>query len=322
MSKKSRKRKKRIRKILIGACGVLLLALLVLLTVLLIRLFSCGAKEASVDLSAASAVPTAAATLLPTDPPAATPTPYVTPVPKITDAWYAERNEALTQHVRAFSGLTDEEAIQKRVEGMAIDPDQKMVAFTFDDGPRDELTDGVLDVCEQYNVRVTFFIKGAYIAGHEPQLKRMLALGCEIGNHSWSHPQLTDLSSAGIASQLSSTDNAVKNITGKKPALCRAPYGAVNDTVLSVMNRPNILWSVDTLDWKYRDTGRLIGYVRDNKRDGAVILMHDIHAESVEAALKLIPKLRKKGFELVTVSELATLKSKKLENGLSYRSLK
>lgn len=198
---------------------------------------------------------------------------------------------------------------------------KRHLALTFDDGPRAGTTDTVLNALSRYGFRATFFVVGNGInANTRSLILRQKKLGCEIGNHSWSHPQLTDLSSAGIASQLSSTDNAVKDITGKKPALCRAPYGAVNDTVLSVMNRPNILWSVDTLDWKYRDTDRLIGYVRDNKRDGAVILMHDIHPTTAAAVNSICSNLYNTGYEAVTVTELAAIKGYNLSGTGSFRS--
>ena len=336
MFKKKKKKKKRIRKILIGACGVLLLALLVLLTVLLIRLFSCGAKEASVDLSAASAVPTAAATLLPTDPPAATPTPYVTPVPKITDAWYAERNEALTQHVRAFSGLTDEEAIQKRVEGMAIDPDQKMVAFTFDDGPRDELTDGVLDVCEQYNVRVTFFIKGAYIAGHEPQLKRMLALGCEIGNHTWDHLDIEKLTTEEMRYQIEQVDDTLYNVLGVRTKLFRPPYisygqkgSDTRNALIELMQKHGMAVinhtrsTHDTYD-NYTEDMIYERMIAEKDESGyglhkSIVLCHDKTQKTIGAFRRAVPVLLEQGYQLVTVSELLNCSDEGFRVGAIYK---
>ena len=198
---------------------------------------------------------------------------------------------------------------------------RKHLALTFDDGPRAGSTDIVLNALEKSKCRATFFVVGNGISDKTRDLiLREKNLRCEIGNHSFSHPQLTKLSREEAASQLAATDKAVRSITGKKPALCRAPYGAVNDSVLAVMNRPNILWSVDTLDWKYRDTARLIDYVRANRRDGAVILMHDIHLTTANAVRRICKDLKKSGYETVTVTELAAIKGYSLAPARSYRS--
>ena len=122
--------------------------------------------------------------------------------------------------------------------------------------------------------------------------------------------------------QLGSTNDIIRKHTGSPATIIRPPYGDIGDPLREYAQAPLILWSIDTLDWKTRDAGTTIDTVMTQARDGDIILMHDIHAESVEAALQLIPKLRKKGFELVTVSELATLKEKKLENGVAYSSMK
>ena len=102
----------------------------------------------------------------------------------------------------------------------------------------------------------------------------------------------------------------------------RPPDGNIGASLRENAQTPLILWSIDTRDWETRDAEETYNRVLKNAKDGDIILMHDIHAESVTAALKLIPELRKKGFELVTVSELAALKGVKLDNGASYRSLK
>ena len=104
------------------------------------------------------------------------------------------------------------------------------------------------------------------------------------------------------------------------PALLRPPYGSINQTVRDAVGKPMILWSIDTLDWKTLNSQSTIDTVMKNVKDGDIILMHDIHSPTVEAAIKLIPKLQKKGYQLVTVSELAYFKGKQLKNGWSYGS--
>ena len=148
----------------------------------------------------------------------------------------------------------------------------------------------------------------------------MEKLGCEIGNHSYDHPDLTSLSADDASSQLSRTDQLIENLTGHIATVVRPPYGSFNDTVADIAARPLILWSVDTLDWETQNADSTVQNVLDNAADGQIILMHDIFKESVDAAEIFIPKLIQEGFQFVTVSELAAAKGITLENGVSYGS--
>lgn len=196
---------------------------------------------------------------------------------------------------------------------------KKHVALTYDDGPNAETTPVVLKALMKNNCRATFFVLGNSIGKETGKLlKAGTSLGCEYGNHSWDHAQLTTLSEEAIASELSKTDELVKKYTGRIAPLCRAPYGAFNDTVLAIMNRPNIFWSKDSLDWKYRDTTNLIAYIKKKVKNGDIVLMHDIHPSTVNATDKICQYLLKKNFELVTVTELAAINGTPLKNGGTY----
>ena len=200
---------------------------------------------------------------------------------------------------------------------------KKYLALTFDDGPKAGTTDIVLAALEKNKCRATFFIVGKNVNDQTAALiKKEKSLGCELGNHSFNHAQLTTLGEDDIKEQLAQTDSAVSSVAGSSPTLCRAPYGSVDDTVLALMNRPHILWSVDTLDWKYRDTEKLIETVKESKEDGAVILMHDIHASTADAIDQICADLNEEGFCAVTVTELAAINGKPLENNQTYRSFK
>ena len=130
---------------------------------------------------------------------------------------------------------------------------------------------------------------------------------------------MTKLDAAGIQKEIQTTTDAIAKATGgKKPTVMRPPFGAVNETVKQTVGLPIIMWSVDTLDWKTRNTQATIDSVLKNAKDGSVILMHDIHKPSVDAAVQLIPKLIEKGYQLVTVSELAEARGIHLENGVKY----
>lgn len=194
-----------------------------------------------------------------------------------------------------------------------------MIALTFDDGPSD-FTDRLLDCLEANNVKATFFLAGQEVEYFQEPVTRMEELGCEIGNHSYDHPDLSTLSADDVTSQLSRTDQLIEDLTGHIATVVRPPYGSFNDTVAGIAARPLILWSVDTLDWETQNVDSTVQNVMDNAADGQIILMHDIFKESVDAAEIFIPQLLQEGYQLVTVSELAAAKGITLENGVSYGS--
>ena len=198
-----------------------------------------------------------------------------------------------------------------------IDASKPMVALTFDDGPG-ERTGELLAQLEKYNAHATFFMQGKNIPGKEDFVKKMKEIGCELGNHSYDHPQLTKLSADKIANQIGTTNDLIQQAAGSTATVMRPPYGAINDTVKSSVGLPMILWSIDTLDWKTRNAQSSIDTVMNDVQDGDVILMHDIHTESIDAALVLIPKLEEAGYQLVTVSEMAKAKGVALQNGEKY----
>lgn len=201
------------------------------------------------------------------------------------------------------------------------DSSKKHIALTFDDGPSKKTTPTVLSALKKNNCRATFFVVGQGINSTTGKLlTRAKKMGCEIGNHSYSHPVLTKLSRASVKNQLSKTDKKIKKYTGSVATVCRAPYGSYNKSVLKTMNRPNIFWSVDTLDWKYRNTSRLISYVKKHAKDGAIVLMHDIHSTTAKGVDQICRDLIKKNYEMVTVTELAAIKSASYKKSSTYSS--
>lgn len=202
-----------------------------------------------------------------------------------------------------------------------IDPKKPMVALTFDDGPG-PYTDRLLKCLKENNAKATFFLVGYSVERYKDTVKKAYDMGCEIGNHSWNHPQLTSLDPAALAAQISSTNRVIRSATGHDPTLLRPPYGSYNSTVAAAAGMPLILWEVDTLDWKTRNVQSTIQSVMSNVKDGKIILMHDIHQPTVQAAEQIIPELKKKGYQLVTVSELAKYKKKKLNNGSVYSAIR
>lgn len=202
---------------------------------------------------------------------------------------------------------------------LAYDLTKKHVALTFDDGPSRKTTPVVLKALGYNNCRATFFVVGAMINKDTKNIiKQEVSQGCEIGNHSYSHPFLPHLGKKKVGNQISKTDDKVQQSVGILPKLCRAPYGGISHMVLDVMKRPNISWSVDTLDWKTRSGRKTFKTVRKRVRDGDIVLMHDIHKATAKIVDKICKFLKKKDFETVTVTELASIQGKKLLPGKNY----
>ena len=199
------------------------------------------------------------------------------------------------------------------------DPSQHKtrIAFTFDDGPG-EYTDELLDCLEENNAHATFFMLGQNVGSWESTVQRMADIGCEIGSHSWDHPNLYDLSMDSVAKEFSDTDAALEKACGQKASVARAPYGNWSDDIISTVGKPFFTWSLDSLDWSYKDVNKDYDAVMNGDlTDGSIILMHDIHEPSVQAAIKMIPELVQKGYKLMTVSELAAAKGVTLQ-GANY----
>lgn len=198
-----------------------------------------------------------------------------------------------------------------------IDPNKPAIALTFDDGPGPRTME-LLAQLEKYNAHATFFMLGQKVSSYPDAIRKMQEIGCELGNHSYDHPDLSKLDAAGIQSQISQTNEGIRGIAGNGATVLRPPYGAISSTLSSNAGMPMILWNIDTLDWKTRNAQSTIDAVMKDVKDGDIILMHDIHSETIDAALQLIPKLQAEGYQLVTVSELAASKGKTLLNGETY----
>lgn len=187
---------------------------------------------------------------------------------------------------------------------MAIDNNQKMIALTYDDGPS-EYTPIVLDALEKYGAHATFFVVGNRVNQYGDSLRREKLLGCEIGNHTYAHNNLKNLGVMQILSVISETNQAVKMQNGVDIHIMRPPGGGYNATVCNAVGMPIILWSVDTLDWRTRNTAATIQCVKEKANDGAIVLMHDLHQPTANAADAVIGYLQQAGYQMVTVSEMA-----------------
>ncbi|GAA0922312.1 polysaccharide deacetylase family protein [Nonomuraea longicatena] len=182
----------------------------------------------------------------------------------------------------------------------------KCVALTFDDGPGDH-TARLLDMLRRRGARATFFVVGQMVvADREHNLRHMLLDGHELGNHSWSHEQLTALSPLGLKFQLKQTQAVVERMTGVRMYLMRPPYGSTDGRVADETRREGlaqILWNVDTFDWRDRSAS-LVAERAIKAGPGSIVLMHDIHRTTVDAMPRILEVLSRRGFAFVTISEL------------------
>lgn len=193
-----------------------------------------------------------------------------------------------------------------------IDPNRKLVAFTFDDAP-DSTLNALVKVFADFNgehpecpASATFFCNGIRMDGSTlSPLKKAFKSGFELGNHTYSHKDLTRLSSEDIRKEMETVDGLLQKIDGKSLHLVRVPYGNFDDKVRKEAKAPLIDWTIDTEDWKGISPEAICKAVYDGLRPGAIVLMHDGYKNTVEAAKRLLPELEKRGYQTVTVSQLS-----------------
>jgi peptidoglycan/xylan/chitin deacetylase (PgdA/CDA1 family) len=206
--------------------------------------------------------------------------------------------------------------------GRTIDPSKPMVALTFDDGPQTSVGNQIMDCLAQYGGKATFFMVGERVAAHATEVRRMVSEGHEVANHTMNHKYLHKLGAAEIQSQVNSCNDAIQSVCGVRPTLMRLPGGNHNATVLANTGMPMIQWNIDTLDWKTRNTASTVSTVLNNVKDGDIVLMHELYTATGNAAVQIIPELVNRGYQLVTVSEMAAAKGYSLEAGKLYSSFK
>ena len=195
----------------------------------------------------------------------------------------------------------------------SVHVDGPYIALTFDDGPNQKLTPRLLDLLAEHHIHVTFFVLGENAEQHPEILQRAAREGHEIGNHSWSHPNLAKLSEENVRSQIKRTEELITNITGSRPAVFRPPYGSLTTHqkhfIHDELGYEIILWDVDPLDWKEPGPSVVSNRILKETRPGSIVLSHDIHAQTIQAMPATLTELEAKGFKFVTVSQLLKLQT-------------
>ncbi len=207
--------------------------------------------------------------------------------------------------------------------GRYLDLTKPMVALTFDDGPKSDVGNALMDALEAVDGRGTFFVVGERLEEHKEELQRMVDNGHEIANHSWDHDlSLTNKGVDYIRSEFSKTDDKLRELVGIETTLVRLPGGKITDDVKSAVSKPMIYWSLDTEDWKSRNAQAVEAKVDGHVTDGDIVLMHELYSSTEEACQEIIPRLHNEGFQLVTVSELIQFRNATVEgnNGVQYQS--
>jgi peptidoglycan/xylan/chitin deacetylase (PgdA/CDA1 family) len=201
--------------------------------------------------------------------------------------------------------------IDEKVTFYEVNVDGPYIAMTFDDGPHATNTAKLLDMAAKRHIKLTFFVLGECVEQNPAVLQREVAEGHEIGNHSWSHPNLAKLSDQAVRSQLQRTEDLIVKTAGVKPTLMRPPYGELTKRQRIWVNRDFnykvILWDVDPLDWKRPGPSVVASRIIAGARPGSIILSHDIHPPTIEAMPQVFDALLAKGFKFVTVSELLAM---------------
>ena len=221
---------------------------------------------------------------------------------------------ALPQETSAESAAPEEpngpvsEENASETSTRVLSADKPMVALTYDDGPSPTATNAILDVLEEYAVVATFYDVGYRVAQYPEVVAREAALGCEVASHSYDHKDFCQLTAAQIREDVQKTAEAFAK-AGVQPTAFRPPYGNTNATVQATIPLPIVTWSVDTMDWKTRNADSILQSIRaEGNLDGKVILMHGIYDATAEATEQLVPELLQQGYQLVTVSELISLR--------------
>ena len=189
----------------------------------------------------------------------------------------------------------------------------KQIALTFDDGPCEKYTPEILEILKNNNVKATFFVIGKNAEKNPEILKKVYNDGHEIGNHTYSHPNLRFIKNEQFADEISRTQSIITEITGYTPTLFRPPGGYLSNSIVDKITSNNcktVLWSwrQDTMDWKSPSVEFVTTTVLSNIQDGDIILFHDCvlgKSPTPEALKIIIPELKNRGYEFVTVSELA-----------------
>ena len=185
------------------------------------------------------------------------------------------------------------------------------IAMTYDDGPHPQNTPRLLDMLRERNIKATFYVVGRSVNMYPHIVRRMVAEGHEIGNHTWTHRKLTTLSDTNVRWEMNKTRDAIVAACGVQPRTMRPPYGALRQNQRAWIYReygyPTILWDVDPEDWKRPGVSVVSSRIVHRTGNGSIVLAHDLHKSTVDAMPTALDGLLRRGFRFVTVSQLLAM---------------
>ena len=231
--------------------------------------------------------------------------------------WNRRAGDAAQQTIRtAQAGVKPQESIKtagaedlaqenvQTAQAEDLSQERRQIALTFDDGPHPRYTKLLLDGLKKRGVAATFFVVGKNISGNEELIARMEQEGHLIGNHTYDHVKISDLSAEQACAQVERTSALVREITGKDTEFIRPPFGEWNKDMECSFTMIPVLWSVDPLDWTTENTSLIKERILKDVQEGDIILMHDYYRSSVDAALDVVDALLAQGYEFVTVDRM------------------
>ena len=241
-------------------------------------------------------------------------------VPQINEVLYLKVNYNEIKDYLNFTFLLDQN--YENETGYNYTNAKKSIAFTFDDSPNVNKTNKIVSYLNDNLSHATFFMLGNKMKYHKDLVLSVLNNGNEIGSHTYSHQNMSKMSNEEVINDFNLMNDLYKSITGNNLKYMRPPYGVIKNEQKKLIDATFILWSLDTNDWRYRNSNYIVNYVLNNVEDGDIILFHDSYDETVKAIEELLPILYSKGYQVMSVSELFSLKGINLENKQSYRSAK
>lgn len=189
-----------------------------------------------------------------------------------------------------------------------VETSKPVIAITFDDGPHGVNTPRLLDMLKKRKIKATFYVVGNMVEYNPQILRRIIAEGHEIGNHTVTHGNLARMSDASLRKELKGAHDMIVEATGVAPRTMRPPGGAITSEQKKLMLRefgyPTILWSVDPEDWKKPGVSVVTSRLLNGASPGGILLVHDLHKSTVDAMPATLDGLLKKGYRFVTVTEL------------------
>ncbi|MBQ9673601.1 MAG: polysaccharide deacetylase family protein [Ruminococcus sp.] len=196
---------------------------------------------------------------------------------------------------------------ERKLPIYSVETDKKQVSISFDAAWGDEQTHKLLNILDQYDVKATFFLVGDWVDKYPDDVKDIADAGHDVGNHSDTHPHMTEMSADAQKKEISACNDKIKAITGKETTLFRAPFGDYNNSVVESVQSLNmycVQWDIDSLDWKDPSPSEMVDKIVPNLQNGSIILMHNGATNTPEALPMIIEAVRNSGYEFVPLSKL------------------